>query len=171
MSNNFKVAPLSRSQIETYVKIFRKKLGITTRTPICQIFEQALSKFFPNFEWEILPKNEMTEEGVTVNDKKIYIREDVYEKAYNGNGRARFTIAHEIGHFLLHTLNNIKLCRLAPNEKLKPYEDPEYQANAFASALLMGEEYIKGKDYIQVAKECSVSYSAAKIRIDFLKKN
>ena len=32
----------------------------------------------------------------------IKIREDVYERAIKGYGRDRFTLAHELGHFLMH---------------------------------------------------------------------
>lgn len=41
--------------------------------------------------------------GETIpSENRIRIREDVYERACNGYGRDRLTMAHELGHLLLH---------------------------------------------------------------------
>lgn len=72
------------------------------------------------------------------------------EKTYRGllasDGRARFSLAHELGHAYLHHLELVKLARLPDQSrallraapKLHPvYRDTEWQADAFAGAFLM----------------------------------
>lgn len=95
----------------------------------------------------------------------IRIREDVYLGAVSGCGRDRLTIAHEIGHLLLHEDDCIALCKLAPNEKLRPFEDPEWQANAFGGELLASTYLIKGMSAADVSEKCGVSMDAAKVQL------
>lgn len=57
-----------------------------------------------------------------------------------GEGRKRFTIAHEIGHFELHHTANRRLCTEADLDSWAPSaKEDEYQANLFAAELLMPE--------------------------------
>lgn len=65
-------------------------------------------------------------------------------------GRQRFTIAHELGHFILHTNSSDELFidkeYLVKYRKDKPYTNgelrQELEANAFAAALLMPKVFI-----------------------------
>ena len=94
------------------------------------------------------------------------------EEARRWPPRRRFTIGHELGHFLLHSRDNAVMCRHA---SIDPADDqpapapasppavvdhrkaklplPEAEANAFAAALLMPAPLIKrfykstGKDF------------------------
>ncbi len=50
-------------------------------------------------------------------------------------------------------------------EKLKAFEDPEWQANTFAAEFLMDFDLIQGMDYKEISKSCGVTYGAAKTRI------
>lgn len=52
------------------------------------------------------------------------------------NDRKRFTIAHELGHLLMHSVNNPAI----PEHRLKELEN---EANTFASEFLMPKEAIK----------------------------
>ena len=65
----------------------------------------------------------------------------------------------------MHEDDAVALCRLAPNERLKPYEDPEWQANAFGGELLASSYLIKGMKTYEVSEKCGVSVSAAKIQL------
>lgn len=165
---NFKAKPISKQEIRELAKAIRKKCGLEDihKIPVCLFFEWIMEKMFPNFEWEIVADYTMSEEGVTFSGaNKIIIRQDVYVAACHGDGRARFTIMHEIGHFLLHGPNRVALCRLAPGEKLRPFEDPEWQADTFAAEFLMDFDLIQGMNYKQISDECGVTYGAAKTRI------
>lgn len=135
--------------------------------PIVPFLENIMPLLIPGFTLEIVPKEEMgTKHGETYPSKKlIRIREDVYLNAVAGCGRDRLTIAHEIGHLLLHGDDSIALCRLEPDESLKPYEDPEWQADAFGGELLAPSYLIRGLAIRAVQEKCGVSESAASVQL------
>jgi Zn-dependent peptidase ImmA (M78 family) len=99
--------------------------------------------------------------------------------------RQRFTIAHEIGHFLLHADERLHVDENFPiglrNEiSSKSISDNEIESNQFAAALLMPERFIAedikpliGQDVIQaieqLAKKYKVSEQAMSIRLSALR--
>lgn len=171
-TQNFKAKPMSRKDIRDIVKTIKRKCGLNNvlNIPVGRFLE-FMEWLLPEFNWEIVFADEMEEEGVTYSaERKIQIREDVYVAACNGDGRARFTIMHEIGHCILHGPDRVVLCRLSPGETLKYYENPEWQADNFAAEFLMDDELVGGMNYKQISRECCVSYGAAKARIDVLTK-
>jgi hypothetical protein len=64
-----------------------------------------------------------------------------------------------------HENESIALCRLAPDQKLKPYEDPEWQANAFGGELLAPSYLISGMSVDEVSRKCGVSTCAAQVQL------
>ena len=90
--------------------------------------------------------------------------------------RAKFTLAHEIGHALLHgpyLRSEIGQGRTRhiryPRKTLAPYEDPEWQANEFAGAFLMPANLMhkatrESCSDRQIAEYFGVSLQAAQIR-------
>jgi toxin-antitoxin system, toxin component family protein len=94
--------------------------------------------------------------GETIpSENRIRIREDVYERACNGYGRDRLTMAHELGHLLLHRVEMITLAR--EDGDIPPYKDPEWQANAFVGELLAPYEYIKDMSIIDIASHYGIT--------------
>ena len=91
----------------------------------------------------------------------LIVRESVYNGACNGNGRDRFTLAHELGHFILH--KNVAYGFARGSERIASYIDPEWQANTFASMLLIPREEIHGMDEEEIAAKYLVSKQAARI--------
>lgn len=91
----------------------------------------------------------------------IHLADDV------GRARQRFTIAHEIGHLVLHYA-------MAERKPMKANRygtgREEWEANWFAAGFLMPEKEFKlaskeHKGYLtEIAEKLGVSYSAAKIR-------
>jgi len=78
--------------------------------------------------------------GLTLlDDKEMWLREDVYDGACSGQGRDRMTAAHELGHVLLH--GRVTLARRLSQE-IRPFEDPEWQAKCFAGELLISVRHI-----------------------------
>ena len=71
----------------------------------------------------------------------IQLTESSYSLMCSGNGRARFTACHEIGHVLLHHDQFLGMiqnpARMKVQKDLKAYVDPEWQADYSSSALLM----------------------------------
>ena len=98
----------------------------------------------------------------------MMIDEEVYLRACNGVARDRFTIAHEIGHYFL--VDKVMYTRKS-DEKIPAYCDPEWQANAFASELLMPSRKILHMPVSSIVRECKVSYQAAEIALKNAKKS
>ena len=100
------VDPLSIYQIRKFCKRLKTLLNIPfdDYVEIVKIFEHTLTRV--GVEFEIATIDEMgTKHGETIpQENKVRIREDVYERACVGYGRDRLTIAHELGHLLLHSL-------------------------------------------------------------------
>lgn len=172
--NCYKATGISRNDIRRYVRKIKKMVGLEEILyfPILPFLENILPFFIPDFQLEIAPVTDMgNKHGETYPSKNlIRIREDVYLRAATGEGRDRLTIAHEIGHLLLHEDTAIALCRLEPNEKLKPYEDPEWQADAFGGELLASSYLIQNMNEQQVQKKCGVSASAARCQLRALQR-
>ena len=143
------------------------ELDKTPKFPVVEFLEIVLPIMDSKFEYHIISKDEMgTLHGLTCPEEHcIKIREDVYDRACLGYGRDRFTIAREIGHYLMHGIENITLARLGNNKKVQAYEDPEWQANTFAAELLMPLNLINTNNATEISEKFGVSYSAAAIRV------
>ena len=77
---------------------------------------------------------------------EILASEETYQRLEGGHPRAGYFVAHELGHCILHTDQLVRLAQMPSQQQAafhrgradhKPYEDTEWQANGFASALLM----------------------------------
>lgn len=67
--------------------------------PIMEVLEKVLDNKLNFFDLIIVENQEMgSAEGYTDQlGKAIYLREDVYRRAWEGEPRDRFTAAHELG--------------------------------------------------------------------------
>ena len=158
------VPPLSLKQIRKRCELIRRIYNIPLNAPvdIVKVFEYILTQI--GVEFEIVPKHEMgAKHGETIpSENRIRIREDVYERACYGHGRDRLTMAHELGHLLLHRVETITFAR--EDGDIPPYKDPEWQANAFAGELLAPYEYIKDMSIIDIASHYGITEKAASIQ-------
>ena len=93
----------------------RRKLNLYDRTyfPIVEFIETVLPEIDPKFSYLYVAKNEMPDTYAYFDNvaNSIVVREDVYDRALNGSGRDRFTLAHELGHYVLHS-SGVQLCRI-----------------------------------------------------------
>ncbi len=142
-SGSYIVPARSRADIEALAVTVRTTLGLQEQAyfPIIAVIEPVLSRLLPDYVFRVGEIAEMGRaEGHTSPDGTyIELREDVYEKACYGDGRARFTAAHELGHLVMHT--NIVLMRAPEGQKTPAYCDSEWQANLFAAAILMPDRF------------------------------
>ena len=162
----FKAEPLSNDDIMNLTQQLRKLLRCETNAPldIVAILEYAMPQLYKDFDFSIREASDMKVDKhayTELQTNKIVIREDIYERARRGEGRDRFTIAHEIGHYILHNTNLLTLTRVYPNEKVKPYEDVEWQADAFAGELLCPSCAIADMEVNDIANFYGVSVKAA----------
>ncbi|WP_262430781.1 ImmA/IrrE family metallo-endopeptidase [Paratissierella segnis] len=158
--------PRSRKDIRNFVNFIRQicDLEDTLEFPILYFLEHLLPRLYEDFSFEIVEDNEIDCEAIAYpNTNEILIRKSVYEGAFNGIFRDLFTIAHEVGHLFLHQETSISFAR-GSNVKIKPYEDPEWQANTFAGELLAPPHLIKNMSIDEVSQKCKVSRKTAEIQ-------
>lgn len=105
------VEPMSRDKIRQLAKKFRKIFGLeeTLRFPIVQFIEWILPEL--GLDFEVVPVEELGNAyGVTHTQKGIMtIREDVYDRAVDGNARDRFTLCHDWDIFYCILLRGLAL--------------------------------------------------------------
>ena len=136
-----KVPGLSKIKIERFSNKIRILCGLKDpylKCDIARILENILPVLDPSYSFEVKKKEYMNGRMAyyDVIKNKIIVEEYVYNRAIQGNGRDRFTLAHELGHYLLH--DDVSLfARNYSNEHIKAYEDPEWQADTFASYFLL----------------------------------
>lgn len=166
-NEGFSVNPKSKKQIDLITQAIR---GIAAKcgwidsngaVDIISLLEFGYEKF------SIVPDHEMAGAlGLTLPTGEILLRESVYNGACDGNGRDRFTVAHELGHGAMHT-EQIGLARPV-DKSTKIYCNAEWQANEFAGRLLLPDSSIKrfhGMTVSELADLFGVSYECAQTRI------
>ncbi len=138
-----KVEKKSTSEIRLKAQEVRKALFASQICPSEQYIDVAVAVDKLNahgvIELEIVEDSTLSSEyAVTAPDrKKILIRESVYLNACNGVPRDRFTIAHELGHLFLHRGISPTFARSQSISFHSYEEDAEWQADMFASELLI----------------------------------
>lgn len=179
------VAPMSRVAIErdATIVVARFQPDLLKRPgcfPVLKLFD-ALSD-----QYELDPGVEELSDGVegmTFPDGRVLVSEETYRGAHDGLGRPRFTVVHECYHGIKHR-EQIRKVLIDTGElvvyrrqSIKPFRDPEWQANAFAGAVLMPEEMVRWlarKEHrmllpATMAEEFGVSIPAAEVRLKVLK--
>ena len=115
---------------------------------------------------------------------EILASPETYDWLEQGYPRGGYFVAHELGHCLLHTDQLVRLARMPKAQQAalhrggqvvghETYLDTEWQANAFASALLMPargllalEQKYDDLSPVMVAEHSRVSAQAASYRLD-----
>lgn len=168
------VPPTSKANLEQYALQIRHQLGLddVVFVPVISVIEKRISLLLDSsFNYEYVPTRDLPLEYAHYNpiSNLLTIREDVYFRACEGSPRDRFTIAHEIGHFCLHS-NGVILSRAQDRQRIPAYRNPEWQANTFASFFLMPQHLIRGMSPKEIAKKFGTSYQAATIALESRKR-
>ncbi len=140
--------------------------------PIVRVIETLLDDLASGFTYDILPRAEMgPNHGLTDHqNRKLLIREDVYVGACDGNGRDRATLAHELGHVILHGPARLAR-RMDAGQRLEAYRSPEWQAKAFAGELLVFHRLVgQCPNHVAAAELFGVSDAAAQYQWQVFKK-
>lgn len=168
--------PMSLLAIEAVAWRFREAIG-ATNTPwleVERVLEHALSLVFgDNAHFEIMDIADMGNNHALADPdgKHMLIRADVYEGVCANRPRDRMTIIHEIAHFILH--GRTQLARRMSAVPPEPFRDPEWQAKAFAGAVMVPRQMVPdpwGVDAEFLAVEFGVSRPAAEIRLAQLRR-
>lgn len=172
-----KVPAMSRDTIRQVAQKIRKiNAELTGENSVCfpivEFLDLTLAKHLKGFVLEICFQDEMGDaHGLTFpDDNLIQIREDVYEGACCNKGRDRLTLAHELGHLVLHP--KLGFARMEYGKSIPAYLSSEWQANAFAGELLISAEHIsKCKSVSEVAEMFKVYEEAARVQLDAFRKD
>ena len=165
-SNDRIVAPRTKREVETIAEEVRLALDLdlSGRVSMLPILEHVLYDVIDGYAFQIEEDSVMGRlEGLTDNQRPIIkLKNSVYLALERGDGRSRFTAAHEFGHLVLH-------CGLptyrAFSKDYQPLHDPERQANIFAAAFLMPRQaFMACRTVKEAMKKFGVSQDAVHCR-------
>lgn len=161
---NVAANPLSRMSIRKMTRELRKLAGCDDIPffPIVHFIEWVLANPEEGMEFEVVEPDEMEDMYGTTNTGRniMRIRRDVYDRAVQGSPRDRFTLCHELGHYLLHRPEFVGHAR----GKVPVYMDPEWQANTFAAELMAPMHLIQNMSIEEIMRNCGMSRQAATIQ-------
>lgn len=167
----FIVPPRSRKEIREIASRVREVFGaVEAEVDIIKLVELELPTKDDGFVLHIVEPEEMGDIHGLTNpiEKWMHLRADVYDGACAGKGRDRMTVAHELGHYLLH--RRIDFPSITPGSQVPAFRQSEWQANTFAAELLIGITHIQGCSTVpDVVEKFSVSYEAARVQLEVLK--
>lgn len=160
-----RVKQRSPNEIDFIAQKLRSFLGVDKDAMVCPIRIVEALQLSNACELEVTEDDELSKdvEAISYPDLKlIKVKNSVYNKACSGDARARFTIAHEIGHLVLHR----DMGAFARGPAHTDYrEDAEWQANMFAASFLADSRLLTTKMSVQeIATQCGLSLRAAEIR-------
>ena len=167
---SYAVKPRSTREIATAAEAFLQRhapahLNEPGRLDVATLVDHGLERagisVYP-VPMEELPDSEAEARAGVGDWLEIWMRSEFYESLFTWDSRsvrARSTLAHEIGHCVLHGQEvragrhrpQLLALRRAPRARLKPYQDSEWQAHAFAGALLMPRATVRRVDLDDVA--------------------
>ena len=117
--------------------------------------------------WELI--RSLCLEDHAVKNDAFTVKGVIFYDDSTPRSRQRFSIAHEIGHIVLHESDGVTV----HNREMSPSDDPkEREANIFASRLLapMCVLHSLGVDSPEeIAELCDISITAARIRYERLR--
>jgi Zn-dependent peptidase ImmA (M78 family) len=168
--DDYVVDARSSKDIEAVSLAWRDALGIRDdwAPDIVDLIEFKLPRLVRAFALVIRRDGEMddAEAFTEFQPPRIVIRESVYRTALNGHGRSRMTLAHELGHLVMHPGAAKPRASMAIAPKNTPlYRSAEWQARKFASLFLLPTHVVIQFGSVgEIVQCCKVSQQAAQIR-------
>lgn len=178
--DDYRVKGRSDLDIRQLAKKSREFFGVARERRVdvlvCLASESTLTvKGKKRLKFQIRPDAEMgTADGVTSHGKDfvtIAVKQSVRDAAFMGDGRARNTLAHELGHAVMH--DGVEMPRRALGNVtpkwLQPFESAEHQVRVFAPAFLINDsiaETLSSAEDISI--EFGISCESARIYFEEL---
>jgi len=161
---------LRRESVHKLAEGIAKQLGYNPGDDLIPIVARLGGKISFQDAWEM---DTATSGSVRIDREGKF---EIFLALHTGQSRDRFTIAHEIGHYILHYLWPKKHGHdVGPIEATRYGAGRvEYEANWFAAAFLMPADSFKQSfesangDLSEVSSKFGVSMAAAKIRAQSL---
>ena len=165
-----KVPPTSLVKIRDVANYIRQALNLgSDKVNMVVLLESVVPQHIPNFSFEVVTRETLGKDEARAypDENIIQVREDIYIAATDGNRREQFTLAHELGHLVLHAGLGSSRSYARSSSGHKPYEDSEWQADNFAAEFLMPfERCRKLKSKQEIFETFGVSTSAATKRFE-----
>lgn len=167
----YAAAPLSRPKIRKLTETIRR---FSTEDPprfdIVRFVEKRLPELDDEFLFALDDELPLDTHACTdIRARSIIMRPEIYDRAVAGHGRDRMTLAHELGHLLLHS--EIRLMRRLGDAPLVAFCDPEWQAKCFAGELLISyRHYPKNKHPEEAATLFGVSLDSVLTQLNAWKR-
>lgn len=167
---DFIVPPRSRTDIRTFTTKIREYIDKPSGAfPITNFLEFVMPSLDSEYSFEVCSEAELGDDmGLTSPDRHIIrLREDVYLKACDGDGCARMTCAHELGHYILHSEGQLNFSRTFADDTTPRYMHSEWQANCFGGELLVpvtDRAIIVASDIDSISQLYGVTHQAAGIQ-------
>ncbi|MGL3109819.1 ImmA/IrrE family metallo-endopeptidase [Bradyrhizobium sp. BR 1432] len=153
------------SEIRAVAQRLRRALLLTDQHAInvVDVVEFGLPKLIPDFTLSIVKDDDLPSDTLALareDPPEIIVRESVYYEAAKHEPRARWIIAHEIGHIiLLHGKVPLRGFPKAPVD----VASAEHQANLFARYFLVAQNLAEGcNSPSAIATKFQVTNSAAR---------
>jgi hypothetical protein len=170
MIDDFLAPPRSAKDIENKALDWRHALGVPDEWApnIVELIELQLPKLIWTFALVVRPDDEMgdAEAYTEFIPPHIAVRESVYRLARHRGSRARMTLAHELGHLVMHP-GAVKP-RIESGNKTslsRKCDSAEWQARKFGAFFLLPHHIvIQFGSPRELAENCQVSLQAAEIR-------
>lgn len=167
MSDDFRVKSRRNDEVHRLAKGARQFFGVANERHVdilsCLQQSSIWTVLGPRrLKYEVLPDAEMgSNYGLTtfVGDTVlIQVRKSVDGQAFFGEGRARNTLSHELGHGVLgHDKAPMARGLLGNTTRkwLAPFESAEHQVKVFAPAFLINDDFART---MQCAEEISAAF-------------
>lgn len=188
------VAPLSKDKIEQVAEAILSEFdpGMLAEPKALDVLSLIDPFLMKKYGWSLDVREDLAAGTLGLADPKektISLSQESYERLAKGDGRSRFSGCHEFGHVALHraqmrfrmitmTSETEALYR-TERSNLKPFEDPEWQADYLAGCLLMPRKAVftlskntsKHELVEKMIRVFQVSKHAAEVRLKKLKIN
>ena len=179
-TDDFEVDPLRDLEVREHAKTLRRSLGWANPERVDPLLLETAGEIWTvrgkkPFALEFASDAEMPgNSGLTVYDRSkivVKIPRRVRHRAFMGDGYARYTIAHELGHVVLHVdklMEGAALPRRHGGNVSVPwipkFKSAEHQAMVFAGAFLINDDTARALSSAdEVSVQAGVSLTAARI--------
>ena len=165
----------NQNPIVIKARAVRNSCGAASLRMPCMI--KIFTDFFGKLKYEIkivdYDASPVIEAFVDPQNRVVTVRSDVWEDARRGVGRARFTLAEEVGHAALgHSMTRHRKTQMSISDRAHDeIRADERDAKEFAAHLLMPlEMFNPGMNVSDVESIFGVSFQAAGIQLEKYKK-
>lgn len=171
----YSAIPINRHQIRQYTYQLRKIFGISVdnRFPVVRFIEYVLYIVDEKFKFCVVPDEELEHEYAKTYplEHKILVRNSIYEQAAAGDGKCILILAHELGHYLLHSELRICFAKSCVRETMPKEYNVEWQADVFAYELMMPFDVVKkAKSDKDISKKYGVDCEDARRQMRLVNK-